>query len=92
MRARAEALVREAVEVLNDALGKSFDPDSVWSKVLAVAEKTGLNVCSMLQDVRKNSQTEISAINGAIVDIASKAGLEAPVNAAVTDEILMLTT
>ena len=46
----------------------------------------------MLQDVRKNSQTEISAINGAIVDIASKAGLEAPVNAAVTDEILMLTT
>ena len=92
MRARAEALVREAVEVLNDALGKSFDPDSVWCKVLAVAEKTGLNVCSMLQDVRKNSQTEISAINGAIVDIASQAGLEAPVNAAVTDEILMLTT
>ena len=91
MRARAEALVREAVEVLNSALGKSFDADTVWNKVLAVAEKTGLNICSMLQDVRKGSQTEISAINGAIVDIASSAGLEAPVNAAVTDEIITLT-
>lgn len=91
MHARAEALVREAVEVLNPALAKSFDPDTVWNKVIAVAEKTGLNICSMLQDVRKGSQTEISAINGAIVDIASSAGLEAPVNAAVTDEIIKLT-
>lgn len=91
MHARAEALVREAVEVLNHALAKSFYPDTVWNKVLAVAEKTGLNICSMLQDVRKGSQTEISAINGAIVDIASSAGLEAPVNAAVTDEIIKLT-
>lgn len=90
MRSRAEALVREAVDILNSALARSYDPDSIWSNVLSVAEKTGGNICSMLQDVRKNSQTEISAINGAIADIAAAAGLEAPANAAIVQEVLDL--
>lgn len=90
MRSRAETLVREAVEILNGALDRRYDADAIWSNVLTVAEKTGQNICSMLQDVRKGSTTEISAINGAVVAIADAAGLHAPENARITDEVLKL--
>lgn len=90
MRSRSEVLVREALSILNAALGRHYDADSIWNNVLSVAEKTGRNICSMLQDVRRGSLTEISAINGAIVDIAEAAGLEAPENARISDEVSKL--
>ncbi len=90
MRSRAETLVLEAVEILNGALDRHYDADAIWNNVIAVAEKTGQNICSMLQDVRKGNTTEISAINSAVVDIAYAAGLHAPENARITSEILKL--
>lgn len=90
MRKRSEILVREAVKVLNISLDRHYDADTIWNDVLAVAEKTGQNICSMLQDVRKGRITEISAINGAIVNIASAAGISAPENSRILDEVLNL--
>ncbi len=90
MRKRSEMLVREAVNVLNISLDRHYDADSIWNDVLAVAKKTGQNICSMLQDVRRGRMTEISAINGAIVNIASAAGISAPENSHILDEVLNL--
>lgn len=51
---------------------------------LAITRKvcgdTATNISSMLQDVRAKRQTEISSINGALVDIAKKIGIAVPVN------------
>ena len=45
-----------------------------------VARKTASNRSSMLQDVLRGAPTEIDAICGAIVEIAKKHGLPAPLN------------
>jgi len=47
-----------------------------------VAEKTGENSCSMLQDVLKNKTTEIDSINGYIVRLAEEHSIAVPVNEA----------
>ncbi len=52
--------------------------------VYTVAEKTGGNRSSMLQDFDRKRQSEIDFINGAIVQEAEALGLEVPVNRAVT--------
>lgn len=88
MRAQSEGLVREAVQVINLALGRSYSEDDMVETVLSVAEKTGLNICSMLQDARNGRKTEILRINGAVADIAASAGLPAPENTRITEEIL----
>jgi 2-dehydropantoate 2-reductase len=49
-----------------------------------VAEKTGRNRSSMLQDFDRRRPTEIDFINGAILREAEALGIEAPVNRTVT--------
>jgi len=49
-----------------------------------VAEATGSNRSSMLQDVDRGRRTEIDALNGAVVRLAEKLGVETPVNRALT--------
>ncbi len=49
-------------------------------KTLSVCEATRDNISSMLQDVRRGRQTEIQAINGAIVELAEKHGIPTPIN------------
>lgn len=90
MRARAEKLVREAVSIINTACSRDYDSDAMWANVLAVAEKTSRNICSMLQDVRNGRPTEISTINGAISDMAHEAGLSAPYNESIVKDILSI--
>lgn len=88
MRDRSGRLVREAVQVINQALGRSYDEEATVETVLSVAQKTGQNVCSMLQDARNGRKTEIERINGAVVHLAETAGLPAPENTRIVKEIL----
>ncbi len=78
----AEA-VKEAEAVVQAKGLKLLYPDAL-ARVEEVAEKTGENISSMLQDVRAKRRTEIEAINGAIVKEAERLGLSAPVNRALT--------
>ena len=66
------------------ALQISLPYDDAPSAVAAVCRATSSNVSSMLQDVLRRKRTEIDAINGAIVDEAKKAGVEAPINETLT--------
>jgi 2-dehydropantoate 2-reductase len=58
--------------------------------VYQVAEKTGGNRSSMLQDFDRKRQSEIDFINGAIVREAETLGLAVPVNRAVTRLVRVL--
>lgn len=74
--------VEEAMEVAR-AQGIRIRNDAV-EHVFQVAEATSGNRSSMGQDVDNHRQTEISAINGAVVAEARKVGIKAPVNETLT--------
>ena len=73
-----EGAVAEAAEVAR-AEGHDVREDAV-EHVLAVADETGENRSSMLQDVEARRRTEIERLHGAVVDRAERAGIDAPVN------------
>jgi 2-dehydropantoate 2-reductase len=56
------------------------DPDPA-ARAEQVAERTGCNRSSMLQDVERGAPTEIDAINGAVAREGERLGVPAPVNA-----------
>lgn len=60
-------------------LGISFEQDPV-ELTLGVCHTTATNISSMLQDARKHRQTEIDAINGALVQKAKTVSIDVPVN------------
>jgi 2-dehydropantoate 2-reductase len=78
-----EEAVKEAVAV---AAAKNIqlpysDP---LHRVIKVCEATAGNMASMLQDVLKEKETEVDAINGAIVREGKALGIPTPVNLALT--------
>lgn len=78
-----EEAVKEAVAV---ALAKGIDlphPDPL-GRVIEVCHATAENVASMLQDVLGERQTEIDAINGAIVREGKLLSIPTPVNLVLT--------
>ena len=85
IEALLEAVVGEAKEVA-DALGirLSFEPVSHTKEVCRL---TSANNSSMLQDIQNHRKTEIDMINGAIVREASRLGIAAPYNQALTSLI-----
>ena len=88
-RALMADLVAEAVMVAENTGVQLTYPDPL-QMVYQVAEMTGGNRSSMLQDFDRKRQSEIDFINGAIVREAEKLGLEVPVNRAVTRLVRVL--
>ena len=76
-------LVAEAVTVA-EKRGVQLTYSDPLVMVYQVAEKTGGNRSSMLQDFDRKRRSEIDFINGAIVREAEALGLDVPVNRAVT--------
>jgi 2-dehydropantoate 2-reductase len=76
-------LVEEAVAVA-EKKGVHLTYADPLQMVYQVAEKTGGNRSSMLQDFDRKRQSEIDFINGAIVREAEALGLQVPVNRAIT--------
>jgi len=64
--------------------GHEFDFDECYEKVIKIIKDSGDNKSSMLQDIENNRRTEIDNLNGMVVSLASKYGLEIPVNNALT--------
>lgn len=58
-----------------------FSDESLWRLVQNIAQKTGNNVSSMLQDVRAGRRTEIDYINGYLVQKGEELGLPIQNNA-----------
>jgi 2-dehydropantoate 2-reductase len=54
----------------------------IIEKTKNVARLTGENKSSMLQDIEKGRRTEIDSINGRIVEVGKKHGVETPINSA----------
>lgn len=79
MKAAAEKLVLEAVEVAN-AMGQSFESAEEVQNAYKLAMDTAMNRCSMLQDVTKCRETEIKIINGAVVKYGQEYGVATPYN------------
>jgi len=79
-----EEAVREAIYVA-DAKGIKLIFDDPVKKVKDVANATGGNVSSMLQDVLKKRKTEIDYMNGAIVREAGLLKIDVPVNRMLTN-------
>lgn len=70
-------LLKEAIAVAN-ADGEKFDFDKVYSDVMSTAETLGTGKASMCQDIENKRKTEIDFINGAVVKLGKKYGIETP--------------
>ena len=79
LRNITEMVVRETVKAA-ESDGIFFDIDDITNTVYTVAEKTGRNRSSMLQDIENCRKTEIDFISGAAAEIAEKNGIASPVN------------
>jgi 2-dehydropantoate 2-reductase len=82
-----KAAVAEACAVA-EAKGIRFEVDDPLEHTMQIARRTGANRSSMLQDVTAKRQTEVSVINGAIVEEGKKLGIPTPVNAVLTNLVL----
>ncbi len=77
-RSIATQCVLEGLEVAKK-LGIELPKDPV-EEMLRIARITGNNYSSMLQDLLRGSRTEIDYINGKIVELGEKLGVETPIN------------
>lgn len=80
------AVCQEFVDVAS-AYGFKFCAQDIHQNVIKVAKATGNNFSSMHQDVKLGRKTEISAINGYIVDMGTKKGIDVPVNALLVEKV-----
>lgn len=88
----ARELCRAAVEeAMLVARAKGFEvPQDMVERVWTVAEATAVNRSSMGQDVDRKKQTEIDAINGAIVTFGEQLHISTPVNRTLTQLVKTL--
>ena len=78
-----EDAVAEAVAVAGAKKVKIPQEDPL-AQVQEVCRLTAANVSSMLQDVLACTKTEIDAINGAVAKLGAEAGIDTPINTALT--------
>ncbi|MDN5708978.1 MAG: 2-dehydropantoate 2-reductase [Planococcus sp. (in: firmicutes)] len=84
------AVTAEAVLVAR-AEGVDADGEAVVEECLRMGRQDiGGNKSSMLMDILKKRQTEIDVINGGIVKLGEKHGIETPVNAALSGLIRII--
>jgi 2-dehydropantoate 2-reductase len=86
-----KAAVTEAVKVAKRKRIRLIYDDPI-AKVETVCEATATNICSMLQDIKKEKKTEIDFINGVIVRQAESLNIPVPVNTVLTDLIKTIET
>lgn len=85
---RLELMKRLHAESQDILMAAGMEPrQEAWEELLQVCIRTSDNISSMLSDVRKGKETEIQAINGAILSLGNQYGKPAPLNRAVTDLI-----
>ena len=81
---RGREIVSQVSDELFDLLGRDRlgldSAQSLVDEIINVASSTGLNMNSMLQDLRGGKETEIDYLNGYIARWADQEGLKAPVN------------
>ncbi len=85
VKEQMKAAIEEAVCVAR-ALGIHIGSNP-YELALSVCKSTAANVSSMLQDVRAQRQTEIEAINGAVVREGEKLSIATPINQELVDKI-----
>ncbi|WP_010322844.1 ketopantoate reductase family protein [Marinobacterium stanieri] len=72
--------VCEEVEAVAAALGMPLFDQPLQQQATAVAQSTGNNLSSMLQDIRHGRATEIEQITGFLCDQADILGVDVPLN------------
>ncbi len=77
LRSLMRALVGECEKVAFAETGYRFD---TAAKTEAIALRTSANRCSMLLDVERGRRTEIDFLNGKVVEIARRHGIDVPLN------------
>ena len=60
--------------------GKEFSFDDMFEKTKKVILDTADNYSSMLQSIKKGRKTEIDSINGKLVEIGKKKGVDTSIN------------
>jgi 2-dehydropantoate 2-reductase len=78
-----ENICNEVLQV-GRAAGIKLPQCDMINKTKTVIKMTADNRSSMLQDIERGRQTEIDAINGAIVNVGKKYGVDAPINDSLT--------
>ena len=94
-RAVIEALARETFAVMEAAGQRTHWPSAdAWLADLytRLLPPTAAHDSSMLQDLRTRRRTEIDAITGAVVELAARHGVEAPVSRSVLTLVRFLET
>ena len=82
---RNKELVKDVKNICNESTAIAQEigiklPLDPWKEIMTILDKTALNKCSMLQDIENNQHTEIDAINGEFVRIASANNLDSRYN------------
>lgn len=81
-RALVEQMFDEVVTVAA-AQGVALDREEAWAHACRVFAGTGEHYTSMCTDVMKGRPTELAAMAGAVLDLATSAGVPVPVHATV---------
>jgi len=79
-------LINEAIKVLS-LEGVSLSQMEISEDLKSVLKATSENKCSMLQDLEKKKKTEIDYLNGYLLRLAKKHGIEIPLHQMLYDLI-----